>query len=61
MRSDRKSFVSVCEEFLNTFPIENELNYVEMNKDRAKMEQIDNEIVHVLKKREVKKKERRKE
>ena len=49
-RNHRQIFVETCEELLNVFPIENELNYVEMHKDRAKMEQVDKDITFLLQK-----------
>ena len=51
-------FVDVCKGLLNMLPIENELNYSEMNKDREKMEQIYKDMTHVPKKWEVKRRER---
>ena len=41
--------MDVCEEFLSILPIENELNHVKMDKDRAKMEQIDKDTTCALK------------
>ena len=46
----RKVFVDICEELLNMLTIENELNYVKLNKDIEKIEQIDKGTTCVLKK-----------
>ena len=40
-RNHRNLFVKKCEELLDTIPIEAELDEVEMNVDRNKIEQID--------------------
>jgi len=49
-RTHRKKFVEMCEELLNVMPIEHELEHIERHKDRAKMEQIDQDITFVLQK-----------
>ena len=43
-------FFEMYDELLNATPIENELNYIEMHEDRAKMEQIDKDITFLLQK-----------
>ena len=59
-RTYRKEFVEMCEKLLNTMPIETELWCVEMWKNRAKMEHVDKEVTRMLKKQEIKQKEREK-
>ena len=49
-RNHRKLFVEKCEELLDKTPIEAELNEVEMNVDRNKIEQIDRDITYILNK-----------
>ena len=44
----RKLFVEKCEESLDKIPIEAELDEVDMNVDRNKIEQIDRDITYVL-------------
>ena len=49
-RNHRKLFVKKCEQLLDKTPIEAELNEVEMNVDRNKIEQIDRDVTYILNK-----------
>ena len=50
----RQVFEQKCEEFLNSIPIENELEHVEISKGRAKMELIGKDVTFSLQEEKIK-------